>query len=51
VLIARAITLLESTAQAQRDLGLEILQLCLPFSGNAIRIGITGAPGCRKKAP
>ena len=48
VLIARAITLLESTAQAQRDLGLEILQLCLPFSGNAIRIGITGAPGVGK---
>lgn len=50
VLIARAITLLESTSPTQRDLGLQILQLCLPFSGNSIRIGITGAPGVGKSS-
>ena len=48
VIIARAITLLESSATNQRNKALEILELCLPHSGNSIRIGITGAPGAGK---
>jgi len=48
VIIARAITLLESSAENQRNKALEILDHCLPYSGNSIRIGITGAPGAGK---
>lgn len=48
VIIARAITLLESSSENQRNKALEILELCLPYSGNSIRIGITGAPGAGK---
>ncbi len=50
VLMARAITLLESAAAAHRNKALEILEKCLPFSGNALRIGITGAPGVGKSS-
>ena len=48
VIIARAITLLESSSENQRNKALEILELCLPHSGNSIRIGITGSPGVGK---
>lgn len=50
VLMARAITLLESAATAHRAKALAILEKCLPFSGNALRIGITGAPGVGKSS-
>lgn len=46
--IARAITLLESTAQAHQVLAQELLVKLLPHSGNAIRVGITGVPGVGK---
>lgn len=48
VIIARAITLLESTVSAQRNKAISILELCLPHSGNSVRIGISGAPGVGK---
>ncbi|MFI5503819.1 methylmalonyl Co-A mutase-associated GTPase MeaB [Corynebacterium kutscheri] len=47
-LISRAITLLESTAAAHRVLAQELLVRLLPFSGNALRVGITGVPGVGK---
>lgn len=47
-LLAEAITLVESTKIEHRKLSEEILQKCLPFAGNAIRIGITGVPGVGK---
>lgn len=47
-LMARAITLLESTAPAHRALAQELLVKLLPHSGNALRIGITGVPGVGK---
>ncbi|WP_151548592.1 MULTISPECIES: methylmalonyl Co-A mutase-associated GTPase MeaB [Corynebacterium] len=46
--IARAITLLESSAAAHRVLAQELLVKLLPFSGNALRVGITGVPGVGK---
>lgn len=46
--ISRAITLLESTAPAHRVLAQELLVKLLPFSGNALRVGITGVPGVGK---
>ena len=46
--MARAITRIESTRQADRDLGQAILDVLIPESGNAIRVGVTGPPGVGK---
>lgn len=46
--LSQAITLIESNRQDYRSLGAEILELCLPHSGNSIRIGVTGSPGVGK---
>lgn len=46
--LSRAITLLESTAPAHRVLAQELLVRLLPFSGDALRVGITGVPGVGK---
>lgn len=46
--VARAITLLESTAPAHKVLAQELLVKLLPFSGKALRVGLTGVPGVGK---
>lgn len=46
--IARAITLLESTAAAHRVLAQELLDRLVPFSGGSLRLGLTGVPGVGK---
>lgn len=47
-LLSAAITLVESTLDSDRQKAEELIRLCLPFSGNSIRIGITGVPGVGK---
>ncbi len=46
--LSKAITLIESTRPEHQKLASEIVNLCLPYSGNAMRIGITGVPGVGK---
>ncbi len=46
--LAQAITLVESTRPEDQDLARELVRQCLPFSGGAHRIGITGIPGAGK---
>ena len=46
--LSKAITLVESTNANHQKKANEILEKCLPFSNNAIRIGITGVPGVGK---
>lgn len=46
--LSKAITLIESTSEKHQKVAQEIIQLCLPHSGNSIRIGITGVPGVGK---
>lgn len=46
--LARAITLVESTNPAHRRLAQTVLQELLPTTGNAVRLGITGVPGVGK---
>jgi LAO/AO transport system kinase len=46
--VARAITLIESTRADHRKLARRLVQDLLPYSGNAIRVGVTGAPGVGK---
>ncbi len=48
MLLSRAITLIESTKQEHQELAQEIIEGCLPHSGDSIRIGITGVPGVGK---
>ena len=48
VLLARAITLIESNAPAHQDLAQEVLSGVLPHRVPSVRIGITGVPGAGK---
>lgn len=47
-LIAKAITLVESTKPEHRIQAEELLKMILPLTGNSIRVGITGVPGAGK---
>ena len=47
-MIAKAITLIESSLAAHQRLAQTIIDLLLPYSGKAIRLGITGVPGVGK---
>ncbi len=48
VLLSKAITLIESSLQRDFALAQQIIEGCIPFSGNSLRIGITGVPGAGK---
>jgi LAO/AO transport system kinase len=48
IILSRAITLIESTRAADRELAELILEDCLPATGNSIRVGISGIPGAGK---
>ncbi len=48
VLLARAITLIESDLPADAELAARLLDTVLPHSGQARRVGITGVPGVGK---
>lgn len=48
VMLARTITLIESSAKKHRDLAEEVLKRLMPHTGNSIRVGITGVPGAGK---
>jgi LAO/AO transport system kinase len=47
-ILAQAITLIESSRAADRQLAEEIVESCLPSSGDSLRVGITGVPGAGK---
>lgn len=46
--LSQAITLVESTLPSDQQLAQQLIQQCLPFSGNSFRIGVTGVPGVGK---
>ena len=46
--LARAITLVESTRPDHRRQATEVLDALLPAAGNSVRVGISGAPGVGK---
>ena len=48
--LARAITLVESSRATDRRIADEVLDRCLPASGNSIRVGVTGIPGAGKSS-
>ena len=47
-MLSRAVTLVESLSPAHQAVAQEVIEKCLPFSGNSRRIGITGVPGAGK---
>jgi LAO/AO transport system kinase len=49
-ILARAITLIESSREADRAMAEQIVEQCLPHSGKSIRVGITGVPGAGKSS-
>lgn len=49
-ILARAITLVESNAERHQETAQEMLTRLLPYSGETIRIGITGVPGAGKSS-
>ena len=46
--LSRAITIIESTQDADKILADKIIEKCLPFANKSIRLGITGSPGVGK---
>ena len=48
MILSRAITLTESSLLSDRALAREVLEAVLPYTGKAVRIGITGVPGVGK---
>lgn len=46
--LSMAITLVESQLESHRQLAQSIIEQCLPYAGNSVRIGITGVPGVGK---
>ena len=47
-ILSQAVTLVESVKPEHQAVSQEIIEKCLPFSGNSIRIGISGVPGAGK---
>ena len=47
-ILGQAITLIESNASKDVQAANELVEKCLPLSGNSIRVGITGVPGVGK---
>ncbi|MFK7934259.1 MAG: methylmalonyl Co-A mutase-associated GTPase MeaB [Saprospiraceae bacterium] len=48
VILSQAITLIESTRSDHQELAQQVIEQCLPFANQSIRIGITGTPGVGK---
>ncbi len=46
--LSQAVTLIESQLPKDQAIAQEVISGCLPFSGNSVRIGITGVPGSGK---
>jgi GTPase len=49
-LLAQAITLIESSRPADREMADQVIEQCLHGSGNSLRVGITGVPGAGKSS-
>lgn len=47
-ILSQAVTLVESSRLDHQVVAQEVIEKCLPYSGNSVRIGITGVPGAGK---
>lgn len=46
--LSQAVTLVESTLPEHQVVAQEVIEKCLPYSGNSVRVGISGVPGAGK---
>ncbi len=46
--LSQAVTLVESVRPEHQTVAQEVIERCLPYSGNSIRVGISGVPGAGK---
>lgn len=47
-MLSQAVTLIESSKPEHQEIAQAIINKCLPYSGNSVRVGITGVPGAGK---
>ncbi len=47
-MLSRSITLAESSLPSDQELAGQVIDQILPYTGNSVRVGITGAPGVGK---
>lgn len=47
-ILGQAVTLVESSLPAHQGIAQEVIEKCLQYAGNSIRLGITGVPGAGK---
>ena len=47
-ILSRAVTLVESVKPEHQAIAQEVIEKCLPYSGNSVRVGISGVPGAGK---
>ena len=47
-ILGQAVTLVESTVPEHQAIAQEGIEKCLPYSGNSVRVGISGVPGAGK---
>ena len=46
--LSRTITLVESTLVTHQEIARDVINELLPYTGKAVRLGITGVPGAGK---
>ena len=47
-ILSQAVTLVESVKPEHQSIAQEVIEKCLPYSGNSVRVGISGVPGAGK---
>ncbi len=47
-ILGQAVTLVESRNADHQQMAQEVIEKCLPYTGNSIRVGISGVPGAGK---
>lgn len=47
-ILGQAVTLIESSKPEHQSIAQEVIEKCLPYTGDSVRIGITGVPGAGK---
>lgn len=47
-ILSQAVTLVESVKPEHQAIAQQVIEKCLPYSGNSVRIGISGVPGAGK---
>ena len=47
-ILSQAVTLVESNLMSDQAIAQQVIERCLPYAGNSIRLGVTGVPGAGK---